>query len=136
LARQTADEWASKVQTGARLQELADSLQVQVIETGLFKRRDPVPQLGRSAAFSDVAFGLQIDEVGAAHDGSRHFVMQVVARQAADMTAYEAEQVAYREQLLNRKRQQVFMAFQSFLQAEYQQLRQRGEIVVNPQYVF
>jgi peptidyl-prolyl cis-trans isomerase D len=136
LARQTADEWASKVQTGTRLQELADPLHVQVTETGLFKRRDPVPQLGRSAAFSDVAFGLQPDEVGTAHDGSRHFVIQVVARQAADMTAYEAEQMAYREQLLNQKRQQVFMAFQNFLQTQYQQLRQRGEIVVNPQYVF
>jgi peptidyl-prolyl cis-trans isomerase D len=136
LARQTADEWASKVQAGAVLQELADPLQLKVIETGLFKRRDPVPQLGRSAAFSDVAFGLQDAEVGAAHEGTRHFVIQIVARQAANMEAYEAEKVAYREQLLSRKRQQVLLAFQNFLQTQYQQLRQRGEIVVNPQYVF
>ncbi len=102
----------------------------------LFKRRDPIPQLGRNQAFIETAFGLQPDEVAAAHDGTQHFVMQLVSRQAADMGAYEAERATYREQLLSRKRQQVFMAFQTFLQTQYQQLRQRGEIVVNPQYVF
>jgi hypothetical protein len=109
---------------------------VKVIETGLFKRRDPVPELGRSAAFSESAFGLQHDGIGVAHDGSRHFVLQVISRQAADMGAYEAEKATYREQLLSRKRQQILGTFQAFLQTQYQQLRQRGEIVVNPQYVF
>jgi peptidyl-prolyl cis-trans isomerase D len=136
IASQTADEWASKAQAGTPLQELAAPLQVKVIETGLFKRRDSVPELGRSAAFSDKAFGLQNDEIGAAHEGSRHFILQVISRQAADMGAYEAEKATYREQLLSRKRQQVFGAFQTFLQTQYQQFRQRGEIVVNPQYVF
>ena len=136
MASKTADEWASKAQTGTPLQELAASLQVKIAETGLFKRRDPLPQLGRSQAFSETAFRLQPDEVAAAHDGARHFVMQLVSRQAADMGAYEAEKTPYREQLLNRKRQQVFLAFQTFLQTQYKQLRQRGEIVVNPQYVF
>jgi peptidyl-prolyl cis-trans isomerase D len=136
MASKTADEWASKAQAGTPLQELAAPLQVKIVETGLFKRRDPLPQLGRSQAFSDMAFRLQPDEVAAAHDGSRHFVMQLVSRQAADMGVYEAEKTSYREQLLNRKRQQVFLAFQTFLQTQYKQLRQRGEIVVNPQYVF
>jgi hypothetical protein len=136
MASKTADEWASKAQAGTPLQELAASLQVKIAETGLFKRRDPLPQLGRSQAFSETAFRLQPDEVAAAHDGARHFVMQLVSRQAADMGVYEAEKTPYREQLLNRKRQQVFLAFQTFLQTQYKQLRQRGEIVVNPQYVF
>jgi peptidyl-prolyl cis-trans isomerase D len=136
VASKTADEWASKAQAGTPLQELAASLQVKIAETGLFKRRDPIPQLGRSQAFSETAFRLQPDEVAAAHEGSRHFVLQLVSRQAADMGTYEAEKTAYREQLLNRKRQQVFLAFQTFLQTQYQQLRQRGDIVVNPQYVF
>ncbi len=136
MASKTADEWASKAQAGTPLQELAAPLQVKIAETGLFKRRDPIPQLGRSQAFSETAFGLQHDEVAAAHEGSRHVVMQLVSRQAADMGAYEAEKATYREQLLSRKRQQVFTAFQTFLQTQYQQLRQRGEIVVNPQYVF
>jgi peptidyl-prolyl cis-trans isomerase D len=136
MTSKTADEWVSKVQAGTPLHELAAPLQVKIAETGLFKRRDPIPQLGRSQAFTETAFGLQPDEVAAAHDGTRHFVIQLVSRQEADMGAYEAERTTYREQLLSRKRQQVFMAFQTFLQTQYQQLRQRGEIVVNPQYVF
>jgi peptidyl-prolyl cis-trans isomerase D len=136
MASQTADEWARQAQAGTPLQELAASLQVKVIETGLFKRRDPVPDLGRSPAFSERAFDLQDGAIGVAHEGSRHFVLQVVSRQAADMGAYEAEKATYRKQLLSRKQQQVLGAFQAFLQTQYQQLRQRGEIVVNPQYVF
>jgi peptidyl-prolyl cis-trans isomerase D len=136
IARQTADEWVSRAQAGTPLQELATSLQIKVIETGLFKRRDPIPELGRSAAFSETAFTLQSSEVGVAHEGSRHFVLQVITRQAADMEAYAAEKATYREQFLNRKRQQMFSAFQASLQTQYQQLRQSGEIVVNPQYVF
>jgi hypothetical protein len=82
------------------------------------------------------AFGLQEGEAGVAHERARHFVIQVTTRQAADMEAYATEKAAYREKLIERKRQQMLQAFQSSLYTEYQRLRQRGEIVVNPQYVF
>jgi peptidyl-prolyl cis-trans isomerase D len=136
LARQAADDWLSKVQTGTPLHELAASLQVQVVTTELLKRQDPVPQLGQSPAFMQTVFGLQEGEAGVAHERARHFVIQATARQAADMEAYTTEKAAYREKLLERKRQQMLQAFQSYLYTEYQRLRQRGEIVVNPQYVF
>jgi peptidyl-prolyl cis-trans isomerase D len=136
LARQTAQEWVSKVEAGTPVQDLAASLNVPVVETELFKRRDPVPQLGPSTAFTQVAFSLQTGAVGAAHEGARQFVIQRTAQHAADMQAYATEQATYREQLLARKRQQQLQAFQSFLQEQYQQLRQQGKIVVNPQYVF
>jgi peptidyl-prolyl cis-trans isomerase D len=136
LARQAADDWLSKVQAGTPLSELAASLQVQVVTTELLKRQDPVPQLGQSPAFMQTAFGLQEGEAGVAHERARHFVLQVTARQAADMEAYATEKAAYREKLIERKRQQLLQAFQSSLYTEYQRLRQRGEIVVNPQYVF
>lgn len=136
MARQQAEEWATTAQTGTPLAELASGLPVQVVETALFKRRDPVPQLGRQADFSRVAFGLRVGEVGAAHDGTRHFVVQVTARQPADMQAYAAEKTAYRTKLLDQKRQQAVAAFQQFLRSQYHKLRQQGEIVVNTQYVF
>jgi peptidyl-prolyl cis-trans isomerase D len=136
LARQTADAWVSQVQAGTSLDELAAPLQVPVVTTELLKRHDPLPQLGPSPAFSQTAFRLRDGEVGAAHDRTRHFVMRVTARQAADMGAYETEKAAYREKLLDRKRQQTLQAFQMSLQTAYQRLRLRGEIVVNPQYVF
>lgn len=136
LARQQAEEWVKQVRAGTPLAELAAAQSVQVMETGLFKRRDPVPQLGQQAAFSRVAFGLQGGDVSTAHDGARHFVLQVTERQPADMQAYAADRAEYRQKLIDRKRQQAGAGFQQFLQAEYQKLRQQGDIVVNREYVF
>jgi len=136
LARQQAEEWATQVRAGTPLAELATAQSVQVAETGLFKRRDPVPQLGQQAGFSRVAFGLQVGDVGPAHDGAHHFVLQVMERQPADMQAYTADKVEYRQKLIDRKRQQAGAGFQQFLHAEYQKLRQQGDIVVNREYVF
>ncbi len=136
LAKQTADDWAAQIQAGASLSDLAAQLQVQVSETELFARNDPVPQVGRQAAFNQTAFELRTGEAGAAHTGSRHFVILVTKRQVADMHAYDTEKTTYRSQLLRRKQQQALLAFQNSLQARYQKLRQEGEIIVNPQYVF
>jgi hypothetical protein len=52
------------------------------------------------------------------------------------MAAYETDKVSSRQQLLERKRQQTLQAFQQSLGTQYQELRQKGEIVINPQYVF
>ncbi len=136
LARQQAEEWTTQVRAGTPLAELAAAQSAQVVETGLFKRRDPVPQLGQQTAFSRVAFGLQVGAVSTAHDGARHFVLQVTERQPADMQAYVADKAEYRQKLMDRKRQQSAAGFQQFLHAEYQKLRQQGDIVVNREYVF
>jgi peptidyl-prolyl cis-trans isomerase D len=136
LAQQQAEDWATKVRTGTPLADLAAGLSIQVVETGLLKRRDPIPQLGQQVDFSRVAFGLQVGDAGAAHDSMRHFVIQVMERQPADMQAYVTGKPEYRQKLLEQKRQQAALAFQQFVHAQYQKLRQQGEIVVNPQYVF
>jgi hypothetical protein len=60
----------------------------------------------------------------------------VTERQPADMQAYMADKAEYRQKLMDRKRQQMGTGFQQFLQAEYQKLRQQGDIVVNREYVF
>ena len=136
LAQQQAEEWATQVRAGTPLADLAAAQSLQVVETGLVKRRDPIPQLGQQAGFSRVAFGLQVGEVGTVSDGTRHFVLQVTERQPAEMQAYAAEKSDYRKKLLDQKRQQAGLGFQQFLQAEYQKLRQQGDIVINPEYVF
>jgi peptidyl-prolyl cis-trans isomerase D len=136
LARQTADDWAAQVQSGTPLNDLATSLRVEVVETGLFKRDDEVPQFGRSAAFSKTAFGLAPGDAASVHERGRHVVVQVTQRQAASMEGFEAEQAAVRQRLLAQKRQQARAAFDNSLRTQYLQLRQEGEIVVNPQYVF
>jgi hypothetical protein len=124
------------MQSGASLEELAKTLDVQVAETGLFKRSDNIPQYGRSAAFSRMAFDLQPGASAAVHDGARHAVIQVTERQPADMANFENQRQTTREQLLRQKQQQARMAFDNALRDEFQQLRESGDIVVNPQYVF
>jgi len=136
LASQTADDWAAKMQSGTSLEELAKTLDVQVAETGLFKRNDNIPQYGRSAAFSRMAFDLQPGASAAVHDGTRHAVIQVTKRQPADMAEFENQRQTTREQLLRQKQQQARVAFDNALRDEFQQLRESGDIVVNPQYVF
>ncbi|ETW93449.1 MAG: hypothetical protein ETSY1_39200 [Candidatus Entotheonella factor] len=136
LANQTADDWAAKLQSGTSLEELAKTRDVQVAETGLFKRNDSIPQYGRSAAFSRMAFDVQPGESAAVHDGNRHAVIQVTERKPADMADFEAQKQATQEQLLRQKQQQARAAFDSALRDEFQQLRESGKIVVNPQYVF
>ena len=136
IARKTADDWATQVQEGTSLETLAATLGVQVENTGLFKRDDAIPQFGRSPTFSRKAFDLQVNDAGAVQDGARYVVMQVTERQAASMEAFEAEKAATRERLMTQKQQRMRAAFNEALQAQYMQLRQEGEIVVNPQYVF
>jgi peptidyl-prolyl cis-trans isomerase D len=136
LASQTADAWAAKIQAGTSLKELAQTFDVQVAETGLFKRNDSIPQYGRSAAFSRMAFDLQPGASAAVHDGARHAVIQVTERKAADMADFEAQKQTVRERLLRQKQQQARVAFDNALRDEFQQLRENGDIVVNPQYVF
>lgn len=136
LAGQTADEWLTKMRAGTPLAELAASLQASVVESGLFKRQDTIPQLGRLPALNHAAFGLAVGTAGVVHEGTRHVVLEVVERQSADMQAYEKEAVEYRKKLLERKRQQMLQAFQQSLRAQYQKLRQQGDIAVNPSYVF
>ena len=44
--------------------------------------------------------------------------------------------LSYRQKLIDQKRQQAGVGFQQFLHAEYQKLRQQGDIVVNPRVRF
>lgn len=136
LAGQTADEWAAKLQSGTALEELAETRDVQVAETGLFKRNDSIPQYGRSPAFSGMVFDLQPGESAAVHDRARYAVLEVTERKPADMAEFEAQKQATRERLVRQKQQQARAAFDNALRDEFQQLRESGEIVVNPQYVF
>jgi peptidyl-prolyl cis-trans isomerase D len=134
LASQKAAEWVTQVQAGTALEALASGLQIQVSETTLFQRGDAIPQLGSVPTFSRVAFELPPNEVGMTHEGSRVFVLQVIERREADMTAYAQEKADYRTTLLDRKQGQMLQAFQHFLTTQYHTLRQQGDIVVNPQY--
>ena len=136
LASEKGADWVTQVRDGTSLAELAGALQLQVAETGWFKRGEPIPQLGSLSEFRRAAFQLQPDDVEAVGEGDRTYVVQVVAYRDADMSTFAADLPDYRRQLLAEKQNQMVQAFQESLAAQYQQLLRDGDLVVNSQYVF
>ena len=136
LAAERGAEWVTQLRDGASLAELAGALELQVAETGWFKRNESVPALGDLSEFRRAAFQLQPGDAEAIGEGDRSYVVQVIERRDADMSTFEADLPAYRRQLLTQKQNQLVQAFQDSLAAQYQQLIRDGDLVINSQYVF
>ena len=136
LSAERGAEWVTQLRDGASLAELAGALELQVAETGWFKRNEPVPALGDLSEFRRAAFQLQPGDAEAIGEGDRSYVVQVIERRDADMSTFEADLPAYRRQLLTQKQNQLVQAFQDSLTAQYQQLIRDGDLVINSQYVF
>ena len=136
LASETGAEWVTQLRDGASLAELAGALELQVTETGWFRRNEPVPDLGNVSAFRRAAFQLQPNEGEAVGEGDRTYVVQVIEYRDADMSTFKADLPDHRRQLLAQKQNQLVQAFQESLATQYQQLLRDGDLVVNSQYVF
>lgn len=136
LASERGREWVTKLREGGSLAELAAGLELQVAETGWFKRNESIPELGNLSDFSRTAFRLQPREAEAIDQGSRTYVMQVIGFLDADMSTFKADLAEYSQQLLARKQSRLVQAFQESLAARYEQLLRDGSLVVNTQYVF
>ena len=136
LAAETGAGWVTQLRDGAALAELGGALELQVAETGWFKRNEPVPALGDLSEFRRAAFQLQPGDAEAIGEGDRSYVVQVIERRDADMSTFKADLPAYRRQLLTEKQNQLVQAFQDSLAAQYQQLIRDGDLVINSQYVF
>ena len=136
LASEEALAWATRLREGSSLADLAGGLELQVAETGWFKRNEPIPELGNLSEFRRAAFRLQPEDAETINQGSRTYVVQVIGFRDADMSTFKADLGEYRQQLLAKKQNQLVQAFQESLAARYQQLLRDGSLVVNPQYVF
>ena len=136
LASETGAEWVTQLRDGASLAELAGALELQVTETGWFRRNEPVPDLGNVSEFRRAAFQLQPNEGEAVGEGDRTYVVQVIEYRDAGMSTFKADLPDYRRQLLAQKQNQLVQAFQESLAAQFQQLLRDGDLVVNSQYVF
>jgi hypothetical protein len=136
LASKEGLEWVTRLREGGLLADLAGDLELQVAETGWFKRNEPIPNLGNLREFRRTAFRLQPEDAEAINQGNRTYVIQVIGFRDADMSTFKADLADYRQQLLARKQNQLVQAFQESLAARYEQLLRDGSLVVNPQYVF
>ena len=136
LASGKGVEWVTRLSSGAALAELAGALELQVAETGWFKRNEPIPELGDLSAFRRTAFQLQPGKAESVSEFDRTYVVQVIEYRDADMSTFKTDLSDYRRQLLAQKQNQLVQAFQESLAAQYQQLLRDGDLVVNSQYVF
>jgi peptidyl-prolyl cis-trans isomerase D len=86
---------------GARLADVADGQDMQVLETDFFSRRDPVKQIKQAEKFAEVAFGLGDDEVSEPLELSDgYYLLEVVERKEAAIPELKSVEEKVRKDLL------------------------------------
>jgi peptidyl-prolyl cis-trans isomerase D len=108
------------VKTGG-LQPAAAALGLTVEETGLFTREAKLPQFGESSPFVGTAFGLDVGETGGPLELENGiYYLKVVEKVPADMTNFEQQRAAFRQQLQMQKSQQTVNAWLEAVREEAQ----------------
>jgi peptidyl-prolyl cis-trans isomerase D len=128
LARQKADELLSEVEAGKSLQDLAQTLNTQTEQTGLFSRNSAIPQWGRPQGFIREVFRMTVGEARVVDLSEQPAVVVLKERQEFDAEAYEKEKAQLRQQMLRQKREQTFAQWSNDLR---RQAEERHEIAVN-----
>jgi peptidyl-prolyl cis-trans isomerase D len=128
LARQQADAWLNEVKAGKSLDELAQMLNTQVEQTGLFSRNSTIPNLGRPQAFIKEAFRMHVGEARAVDLMGQPALIVLKERQAFDAEAYEKDKAQLKQRVLRQRRDQVFAQWSNELR---QQAEERRQISIN-----
>jgi peptidyl-prolyl cis-trans isomerase D len=128
LAQQKADEWLAEVQAGKSLEQLAQALNTQTEQTGLFSRNGAIPKLGRPQDFIREVFRMRVGEVRVVDLLEQPAVVVLKEHQEFDVEGYEKDKVQMRQQVLRQKREQTFSAWSNELR---RQAEERREISVN-----
>jgi peptidyl-prolyl cis-trans isomerase D len=128
MARQKADELLSEVEAGKSLQDLAQALNTQTEQTGLFSRNSTIPTLGRPQGFIREVFRMTVGETRVVDLAEQPAVVVLKERKEFDAEAYEKEKAQMRQQMLRQKREQIFTQWSNDLR---RQAEERHEISVN-----
>jgi peptidyl-prolyl cis-trans isomerase D len=128
LARQKADELLREVEAGKSLQDLAQALNTQTEQTGLFSRNSTIPTLGRPQGFIQEVFRMTVGEARVVDLSEQPAVVVLKERQEFDAEAYEKEKAQLRQQMLRQKREQTFAQWSNDLR---RLAEERHEISVN-----
>ncbi len=132
LAQQKADEYLTEVKAGRDLAEVAQALDSQIEQTGLFSRNSTVPKLGRSQEFIREVFRMNVGEARVVDLLGQPAIVILKERKEFDVKAYENEKGQLREQALRQKREQAFTQWANDLR---RQAEERHEITVNESLV-
>jgi peptidyl-prolyl cis-trans isomerase D len=132
LARQKADAYLAGVKAGRTLVDLAQAVNSQIEETGLFSRSSAIPKLGRPQGFIREVFRMKVGEVRIVDLLDQPAIVILKERKEFDAETYEKEKGQLREQALNRKREQAFKQWSDGLRRGAEE---RHEIAVNESVV-
>lgn len=119
-AMAAAEEIASAVRSGERLDDAATSRGYRVSQSDFFSRRDYLPGIGRGGAFVGTSFALGAGETSGVVSGQnpeRFYVIRVEEKTAANQQDFAAQEDQLRSQLLQREQMEVFSAWLEDLMA-------------------
>ncbi len=125
-AESEARRYLEMISSGKTLGEAASAAGKDLIETGFFGRRDPVPAIGTEPAFSDAAFGLSesnplFDDI--VQGQNNVFLIHLIDRRKPEAADFENDSEDVKRQLLNQKQATVFRSW-------LDDARQRSDIVI------
>lgn len=132
LARQKADEFLTEVKAGRTLADLAQALNFQVEQTGLFSRKSTIQKLGRPPGFLREVFRMNEGEARVIDLLDQPAIVILNERKEFNVGAYEKEKSQLREQALRQKRDQAFTQWSNDL---LRQAEERHEITINESLV-
>ncbi|MFQ5707452.1 MAG: peptidylprolyl isomerase, partial [bacterium] len=120
LAAEKAQQAYDQIQNGLSFREAARLDSLKVTKTEPFSRTDFVPNVGRDAGFIGAAFSLNNpNDVTKPVKGTRgYYLIQLVEKTETDSTAFETQKASLAQQLLQRKRTQVYAAWYEALKAK------------------
>jgi hypothetical protein len=128
LARQKAEEWLAEVKAGKSLEQLAQAVDTQIEQTGLFSRNGTVPKLGRPQGFIREVFRMRVGEARVIDLLEQPAIVALKEHKELDAEAYEKDKPEMRQQVLRQKREQTFSQWANELR---RQAEERREIFVN-----
>ncbi len=113
-AEKKAEAVEAAIESGQRLEDVAEAEGFVVRTTDLFSRRDYVPGVGRQNEFVGVSFGLRVGEtsgVFTAGEPERYYVVRAEERVAPDQQQFAEQREQLRGELLQNERIELFSAW-------------------------
>lgn len=123
-AAEKAEALDKDLTKGASLQDIAQSLDLKVQETGFLTRRDPIPEIGRNPTLLDTVFQMKKGESKVVQSGGKYYIVQIDDQQLFDEEDYTKKRPELEPRLQAMKESLVFQAW-------LERLRKQAEISIN-----
>lgn len=99
---------------------LTKSLGLEIKETPLFKRNDPIEGIGKAEEFANIAFGTLENNISEVIEADKNFYIILGVKQfvGIDKEKFAEERQDFKDKLLTRKKEEAFMKFMQELQTK------------------